>query len=66
MEDILSANMLILDKQINNEGIINVNGKVVIVKNVIISDNSVVRSHCIIGDSTTIEDKAFIGPYTSI
>ena len=42
VEDILAANMLVLDKQKNNEEIINVKGKVVIGKNVVISSNSVV------------------------
>ena len=66
VEDILAANMLILDKQKNNEEIINVKGKVVIGRNVVISSDSVVRGPCIIGDNTIIEDKAFIGSYTSI
>ncbi len=66
VDDILAANMLILDKQKNNEEIINVKGKVVIGKNVVISADSVVRGPCIIGDNTIIQDKAFIGPYTSI
>ena len=58
--------MLILDKQKNNEEIINVKGKVIIGKNVVISADSEVRGPSIIGDNTVIEDKAFIGPYTSI
>lgn len=66
VEDILAANMLILDKQKNNEEIINVKGKVVIGKNVVISADSVVRGPSIIGDNTIIVDNAFIGPYTSI
>ena len=66
VDDILTANMLILDKQKNNEEIINVKGKVIIGSNVSLSSDSIVRGPSIIGDDTVIEDGAFIGPYTSI
>ena len=66
VEDILSANRLVLDRIDKNEELKNVQGKVIIGKNVKISDISIVRGPAIIGDNTIIEDKAFIGPYTSI
>lgn len=56
--------MLILDKQKNNEEIIDVKVKVVIGKNFSISADS--GGPCIMGDNTIIADKAFIGLYTSI
>lgn len=66
VEDILSANRLVLDRIDKNEELKNVQGKVIIGKNVKISDTSIIRGPAIIGDNTIIEDKAFIGPYTSI
>lgn len=66
VDDILSANMLVLDKQKNIEERKNVKGKVVIGENVVLSDDSIIRGPAIIGNNTSIEDKTFIGPYTSI
>ncbi|MEM3846151.1 MAG: glucose-1-phosphate thymidylyltransferase [Candidatus Parvarchaeota archaeon] len=66
VEDILAANRLVLDKIKINEERKNVQGKVIVGKNVKISDDSMIRGPAIIGDNTIIENKVFIGPYTSI
>ncbi|MGC8582040.1 MAG: sugar phosphate nucleotidyltransferase, partial [Thermoplasmata archaeon] len=66
VEDILSANRLILDKIINNEETRNIQGKIKIGRNVKISEDSIVRGPVVIGDNCIIEDNVFIGPYTSI
>ena len=66
VDDILAANMLILDRGKNIEERANVKGKVAIGKNVVLSDDSLIRGPAIIGDNTVIQDKTFIGPYTSI
>lgn len=66
VNDILMANMLILDNQKNNEEKLNITGKVSLGKNVILSKDSIIRGPAIIGDNTVIGDDAFIGPYTSI
>jgi glucose-1-phosphate thymidylyltransferase len=44
----------------------NVKGKISIGKNVVLSDDSLIRCPAIIGDNTVIHDKTFIGLYTSI
>jgi glucose-1-phosphate thymidylyltransferase len=66
VEDILAANRLVLDKINSNEEQKNVQGKVLLGKNIKISSDSIIRGPAIIGDNTIIDDKAFIGPYTSI
>ncbi|MFP3257261.1 MAG: glucose-1-phosphate thymidylyltransferase [Candidatus Nanopusillus acidilobi] len=66
VEDILSANRLVLDSINGSIERINVQGKVILGKNVKISDDSKVRGPAIIGDNVEIIEGAFIGPYTSI
>jgi glucose-1-phosphate thymidylyltransferase len=66
VEDILAANRLVLDSIKENIEKNNIQGKVVLGKNVKISDDSIIRGPVIIGDNTIIEDEAYIGPYTSI
>ena len=56
--------MLILDRGKNVEEMANVKGKVTIGKNVVLSEDSLIRGPAIIGDNTVIQDKTFIGPYT--
>ncbi|MGC9124206.1 MAG: glucose-1-phosphate thymidylyltransferase, partial [Thermoplasmata archaeon] len=56
----------VLDKIENNMELRNIQGKVVIGKNVRISDDSKIRGPAIIGDNTEITEGAFIGPYSSI
>jgi glucose-1-phosphate thymidylyltransferase len=66
VEDILAANMLVLDKIEKNMEQRNVQGKVFLGKNVKISEDSKIRGPAIIGDNTDIIEGAFIGPYSSI
>jgi glucose-1-phosphate thymidylyltransferase len=66
VDDILAANRLVLDKIENNMELRNIQGKVVIGKNVRISEDSKIRGPAIIGDNTEITEGAFIGPYSSI
>jgi len=66
VEDILAANRLVLDSINSSIERINVQGKVILGKNVKISDDSKVRGPAIIGDNVEIIEGAFIGPYTSI
>ncbi|MGC8701277.1 MAG: sugar phosphate nucleotidyltransferase, partial [Thermoplasmata archaeon] len=66
VDDILAANRLVLDKIQNNMELRNIQGKVVLGKNVRISEDSKIRGPAIIGDNTEITEGAFIGPYSSI
>ncbi len=66
VEDILAANRLVLDQIEVIEDRKNIHGKVILGKNVKISEDSIIRGPAIIGDNTIIENKAYIGPYTSI
>jgi len=66
VDDILAANRLVLDSIQDTIETKNVQGKVIIGKNVKISEDSKIRGPAIIGDNTEIYDSAFIGPYTSI
>lgn len=65
VEDVLMANMLVLNKIDTNVDRKNIKGKVIIGKQTGISDDSVIRGPAIIGDRCEIEG-SFIGPYTSI
>jgi len=66
VEDILAANRLVLDQIEVIEDRKNIHGKVILGKNVKISEDSIIRGPAVIGDNTIIENKAYIGPYTSI
>jgi glucose-1-phosphate thymidylyltransferase len=70
-EDILESNRLILDNvEQRVEGIVedvsSVQGRVSIGENSVIKRGALVRGPGIIGTKTTIEEQAYIGPYTSI
>ena len=65
VDDVLIANMLLLNKIEVNVDKKNVKGKVIIGKHTKISDDSLIRGPAVIGDNCEIE-KSFIGPYTSI
>jgi glucose-1-phosphate thymidylyltransferase len=70
-ESLLAANQLVLDDTIRmKEGIQgskpNIQGRVQIGENSVVSDKAIVRGPVIIGDNCVIEDDVFIGPYTSV
>ena len=65
VEDILIANMLVLNKVNINVDKKNVKGKVIVGKQTKISEDSLIRGPAIIGDECEI-DGSFVGPYTSV
>ena len=70
-EDILEANMLVLDElkpEIKGKIIDknSIQGRVTIEENTTIKKGALIRGPTIIGKNTTIESNVYIGPYTSI
>lgn len=67
---LLEANQLVMDYKTPFEkhptALPNVRGKVILGKDVNISDSAIIRGPVIIGDGCNIGPEVFIGPYTSI
>ena len=65
VEDVLVANMLVLNKIETNMDKKNIEGKVSVGKGTNISEDSLIRGPVIIGDDCEIVE-SFVGPYTSV
>ena len=65
VEDVLVANMLVLNKVETNMDKKNIEGKVSVGKGTNISEDSLIRGPVIIGDDCEIVE-SFVGPYTSV
>lgn len=71
VEDILEANILVLDGlEPKIEGIVedtmSVQGRVLIEKNAYIKKGALIRGPAIIGENSILEDNVYVGPYTSV